>query len=90
MFSKLCRDNITTVARAYAQAKGVSLSAVSKEFYGKSSFLDGFGRGEVTVSVEKYGEMVERFAASWPDGAKWPLLRAIIIPGPGRGKSIPR
>jgi len=78
------RQNLRAIVSAYRGATGVSLSQVSKDFYGNASFMKDFLAGRGSVSVDKLDEMLRKFAHSWPVGAKWPLCRAIILPAPRR------
>lgn len=80
--SKVCRDNLLTLARVYGRAKGVSLSSVSKEFYGNVNFLKKFAAGKHSVSLSKMDEMLERFRDQWPEGVSWPYLSAIVFARP--------
>jgi hypothetical protein len=85
-FSKTCRDNLRILAKAYAGARKISLAAVSKEVYGKSTFIDEFVRGDVSISIKNYSEMVDTITARWPSGTKWPLLKVIVFGVPKQKK----
>lgn len=87
MIASICRENLVKIADTYARATRSSKPAVSKKFYGNAAFLDRFRRGEVSISIEKYDEIVSALIAGWPPKAKWPALRAIVFPRPG--KNIP-
>lgn len=89
MLAKTCRHNLLAIARAYAQAAGVSLGTVSKNFYGNRTFLADFRAGKTSVSVDKLDEMLAKFASEWPAGARWPMLRAVLVRGPAK-KIVPK
>jgi hypothetical protein len=67
-----CRDHLLTLARVYAEAKGIALSTVARKFHGAVFFLEDFERGDCTVTLKKYDEMVDALRADWPKGTKWP------------------
>lgn len=67
-----CRDYLLLVARVYAGAKGLALTTVARKFHGADSFLEDFERGERSVTLRKYDEMIDALRADWPDGTKWP------------------
>lgn len=71
--------NLLAIAEAYAKGKGVSLSHVSKAFYGDGSFFDDLKAGKRSVGVEKLGQMVEQFRRDWPEGVAWPSVRAGLM-----------
>jgi hypothetical protein len=82
MISEICRDNLLALADSYASAERVPFSTVSKRFYGNTNFLRRFQNREVSISIDKFDEVIERFIAKWPPDAEWPLLRNVIIKGP--------
>jgi hypothetical protein len=82
--------NLVLIARAYAKGKRTTLAAVARKFYGNPRLFDELQtrrkpteddprRWERSISVQKYEEIVEAMRADWPDGALWPLTRAVII-----------
>src|SRR5215469_2064087 len=87
MIASTLRQNLRAIVSAYRAATGVSLSQVSKDFYGNANFMADFLGGRGSVSVDKLDEMLRKFAKSWPVGAEWPLCRAIILPAPRRSRS---
>lgn len=90
-FAGTCRKNLVAIAGAYAKATRTSLEQVSKRFYGNRGFLRAFKAGERSVSIDKLDEMVAAFIETWPEGADWPQLRAVVIARPApRRKSVPR
>ena len=84
MFEKVCRENLIKIARAFADACGLSLATVSRRFHGNQAFLDEYRRGECSLTVSKYDSMIAAFRAQWPKDASWPLTRAVLIPRPGK------
>jgi hypothetical protein len=73
------RDNLIKLATAYAKATDKSMGQISKEFYGNGSFFDDLAAGDRSIGVDKLEKMVEQFRQNWPDGARWPLTRAIFM-----------
>lgn len=87
MIEQTCRDNLIKVSIAYGKAarsrgKPLNIRQVSKRFYGNDAFLDKFRRGDVSMSLKKFDEIIEAFRAQWPEGAKWPLLEVAVIRSP--------
>lgn len=82
MFSTICRDNLKAVVKAYGQATGQGVTAISKKFYGNSAFLPAFFAGDQSISIDKLDGMFKAIISTWPEDARWPPLRAIIIKGP--------
>ena len=80
--AKTCRDNLIAIVTAYARASGLTITQVSKKFYGKGSFVAEFKRGARSVSVDKFDELVAQFRDDWPDGARWPYTHAATIEPP--------
>jgi len=62
------------IAKAYAKAKGLALSTVSKRFHGADTFLEDFADGRCSVTLRKFDSMVKSFEANWPDDAKFPVM----------------
>lgn len=76
----LCRADLDAIAKAYAGATNLALATVSRQFHGNQAFIAAFSRGEVTVTLSKLREIVERFAEAWPRGAKWPAVSVLKRP----------
>lgn len=83
MIAETLHTNLILIATAYAKATKITLTTVSKRFYGNNNFFEDLRRNRRSISIAKYEEMVDAFRGSWPDGAEWPLTRAVIIPRPG-------
>ena len=60
MLGPRCRKELRVLTTAFTEATGRSLSAISKEYYGKSSFLGKFLDGETTMGIKKYDELTEK------------------------------
>jgi hypothetical protein len=88
MFEKVCRENLIKLADGFAAATGLSLSTVGRRFHGNQAFFTEFKRGECSLTVSKYDEMVETFRAEWPKDAHWPFLRPAMISRPKGKKSL--
>ena len=74
MFAEVCRRNALLLVQAYADATGRTESGVSNVFYGNGSFFADLRARKRTISVERFGEMLNQFAVQWPDGVPWPSL----------------
>ena len=87
MEARICRDNLHALASAYARGAGITLATVSKKFYGNNRFFADLHRGDVSVSIEKMGEILDAMRQNWPARTEWPLLPAVIFrPPSGRRK----
>lgn len=84
MSEELMRQNLLVLAQTYANAKGWSLSTVSKQIHGNQAFLDKFLKGDVTTNLHTYFRMVNRMRREWPAGTKWPQTSPI----PKLGKKV--
>jgi hypothetical protein len=80
--SNVCRDNLLLIADTYAKATGLPLDKVSKRFYGQNNFLSGFKKGNQSITLRKFDELVDKFRKDWPADTPWPHLRAVIIERP--------
>ena len=79
MFKQVIIDNLLKIVAAYRAATGRSLTSVSKDFYGRGDFFDKLKDGSQTISIERLSEMLDKFRSEWPDGAVWPLTRAVFM-----------
>ena len=79
MIAEIVKTNLLAIAAAYRRGTGDSLTQISKEFYGNSTFFNQIKRGEHSVSVRKLDEMVERFREKWPPDTAWPPVRVISM-----------
>ncbi len=80
MFTKLVRANLLAIVRAYCRATGKSWAQVSKDFYGNGTFFQqlkaGNRKAPSTTSVDK---ILDQFRDKWPENAKWPHIKPIIM-----------
>jgi hypothetical protein len=88
MIEDIMRANLLVVAQAYADAKGWSLSTVSKQIHGNQAFLAQFLAGEVSTTIRTYEQMVGTLRRNWPAGVAWPQTRD--VPRPTRVPYQPR
>jgi len=78
MIATACRDNLRALVRSFRKSTGLSLSQVSKKYYGNAGFLDAFLAGRQSMSLNKFDQVFAALAADWPDGAEWPQMRAVV------------
>ena len=77
MIERIARENLLAIIAAFRKATGQSETAVSKAFYGNSTFVRDVRRGTLPITLPRLDKMMATFRAKWPDGARWPLTRAI-------------
>jgi hypothetical protein len=77
VISRIVRENLLSIIAAYRKATGKSLTAVSKQFYGNSTFFRTLKSGDHSITVARLDTMLEDIRAKWPEDARWPLTRAI-------------
>lgn len=77
--SEPARKNLIAIADAYGAAKKLTRTEVSRQFYGRGSFLDDFNDGRQSVSLDKLERMVEDFRKNWPKKTDWPFTEAIYM-----------
>lgn len=82
MIETAARKNLIAIAKTYAKAQKVSLSAVSRQFYGKHGFLEDFRKGQQSITLSKMDDLLKKFAKAWPDGLDWPKLEPIQMTRP--------
>jgi hypothetical protein len=80
----LMRQNLIVIAQTYANAKGWSLTTVSKQIHGNQKFLAEYFAGQMSPTVRTYFLMIERLRANWPRGTAWPKT----APLPKLGKKV--
>lgn len=76
--------NLLAIAEAYRKATDQSMTAVSKKFYGKGNFFDQVRltlnhKGKRRLSIDSLTDMLAMFRKEWPEGAEWPMTRAITM-----------
>ena len=86
----LCRADLDAIAKTYAGATNLALATVSRQFHGNQAFVAAFVRGEVTVTLSKLRQLVEKFAAEWPKGTRWPEVKVLRKPRKISGEGNPQ
>lgn len=89
MIAQCCRDNLRALVREYRKKTGLSLSQVSKRYYGNAGFLEAFLAGKQSMSLNKFDQVFQGLAADWPEEADWPQMRAVVPRRPEK-KSFPQ
>lgn len=84
MIAKTCRENLGALVRAFRASTGMSMSAVSKKYYGNGGFLASYLAGRQSMSLEKYETVVNKIRADWPSDARWPVTRTIVLRAPDK------
>lgn len=79
MFDDLVRAGLLAIAGAYAKATRTSLSAVSRKFYGKASFLTDLKTKRQSISVRTVSRILDQFRDEWPEGVARPNIPAIFM-----------
>jgi len=69
---KTFTEQLVTVARAYAEGSGVSLSVVSHRVFDDSKRLPLVEEGGASVTLRRAEQALEWFSDNWPDGVSWP------------------
>lgn len=78
------RDLIThlrSLAEAYAQAKGMSMTAVARAATRDGSFFANLDAGR-TTTLRRFDEIRQWFSDRWPDAIAWPEGPARPAPKP--------
>ena len=76
---KTLRDNLMSLAFAYAKARGVALTTVSRQIHGNVNFLNDYGDDYISITVSKYAEMVIRMRETWPKGSPRPRMKVVRV-----------
>ena len=69
---KFLKRYMLSVAKKFAEAEGMTVTAVSRKMHGAAHFLDAFEQGDISITLSKYDEMMKKFRHEWPRGIKWP------------------
>ena len=77
MFAEVCRRNILELAKVYGHATYTAPTMVSMKFYGNGTFFRDLEQRWRSISVERMGTMLAKFAKEWPEGEPWPNLEPI-------------
>lgn len=89
MIEPSARRNLIRIATVYAKATGLTLSAVSRKFYGKAAFLADFKSGSQSITFSNMDRLLKAFRKNWPEGVEWPAMDPIDMTVP-EGKVSPR
>lgn len=67
-------DNLLTISRALAKARGSSLARVSRMCYGNSYVLDNIAARKISITAKKYDAAMVWLLnpENWPEGSKIP------------------
>lgn len=65
-------DQMLTVAKAYCEALGVSLSVASRRAFDESKLLGDLDRGHSSPTLKRSDRALRWFSDNWPDGHDWP------------------
>jgi hypothetical protein len=82
-FEEECRKALLAVAGSYAKARKLSLSTVSRDFYGHAGFFKNFAKRGVdgrTITVARMQTLLGQFADRWPEGLAWPQMPPVFVP----------
>jgi ribosome maturation factor RimP len=79
--AKTIRKNLLTLAYAYAEATGKSITDVSREIYGRGGFVKGFEDNKSSISIDKLERVIAKFRREWPRRKKFPVLDPIFMDG---------
>ena len=66
------QKELKAVVEAYAKATKRSMSAISEDFYGKSTIFRRFIAGECSMTIRQFYAVIDKFRDRWPPGAQWP------------------
>jgi hypothetical protein len=80
MSEQIMRENLFVLAQAYADARGLSMTTVSKRIHGNQRFLEKYLAGEISTTIRIYYQMIRRLRDGWPKGAPWPKTRGVPRP----------
>jgi hypothetical protein len=65
------RDQIITLALAYAKARGLSVSRTSTLCFGDGRLVTAL-QGGADLTTRRYERAMIWFSTHWPEGAAWP------------------
>jgi hypothetical protein len=84
MIETTMRRNLIRIVDAYAEATGQSRAQISKDYYGRSDFLDQFQSGQQTITIRRLERMLKGLRRKWPKDTPWPYLPAVMMTPPPR------
>ncbi|MDP3407262.1 hypothetical protein [Bosea sp. (in: a-proteobacteria)] len=65
-------DQMLTVAKAYCEALGVTLSVASRRAFDESKLLVDLDRGHSSPTLKRSDRALRWFSDNWPEGHAWP------------------
>lgn len=65
-------EKLLIVARAYAEAAGVGMSAVSWRVFGDTKKLRAI-EGGADIQIRRFERAMSWFSENWPSDATWPI-----------------
>ncbi len=72
----ICRANVMALAKAFAKKRSpmLKMTTVSSLVHGDPTSLGRFLKGDSSVTLRKYDEIMDRFEALWPDDLPKPEI----------------
>lgn len=68
------RQNLLTLANEFVSLTDTTLDRASRQISGDHRFFALLTENRCSFTVRKYDEIIEKFRASWPEGATMPAL----------------
>ena len=65
-------DQLLAVARAYCQARSLSLARVSTLVFNEGKKLEAIASKGADLATGRFETAMSWFSDNWPDGAVWP------------------
>lgn len=84
MISVGLRNHLLHLAGTYSIATGRSFATISRLAYGRHGFLSDYEAGKISISIDKYDEILEWFKQNWPHGIPRPRAPTITWHQPSR------
>lgn len=66
------KTNLLKVAKAYADARGLSLPRVSSIVFNDGQVLTRLEQGK-NITIDRCDKAIDWFSANWPEKTKWPI-----------------
>lgn len=73
--SPVLRQNVVSLATAFAKARNIKLATVSRKIRGDIHFLNDYRSGKISVTSKKYDEIIKYFCDNWPTGTPMPQIK---------------
>ena len=80
----ICRENVVSLASAYAAAQNVKISTVSRMCHSDPKFLEDFAKGAISVTLRKYDAIMEWFDTNWPANVEKPPVQSPFEAAPSQ------